>query len=74
MTVAGSAQQQWEGDDVIEMANAIDGRGTNPDADFVDSVLNERPAFPDFEVAVRAHVLADAAYRSAAMNGSPIEV
>lgn len=74
MTVAGSAQQEWEGDAVVEMANAIDGRGINPDADFVDAVLNERPAFPDFEVAVRAHVLADAAYRSAAANGMPIEV
>lgn len=74
LTASGSAQRQWEGDDVIDMANAVDGRGFNPDADFVHAVLNEHPAFPDFEVAVRAHVLADAAYRSAAGNGIPVEV
>lgn len=74
MTTAGSPQQQWEGDKVTEMADAIDGRSTNPDKDFVDAVLNERPAYPDFGVAVRAHVLADAAYRSAEQNGMPIEV
>lgn len=74
MTVSGSPERQWEGEDIIEMADAIDGRSTNPDADFVDAVLNERPAFPDFGVALRAHVLADAAYRSAEQNGLPIEV
>jgi len=73
-TVAGSAQQQWEGDDVVDMANAIDGGGTNPDADFVKSVLDEKPAFPDFGVALRAHVLVDAAYCSAEQNGMPVEV
>lgn len=74
MTVSGAPEQQWEGDDVVNMADAIDRRGTNPDADFVEAVLNERPAFPDFGVALRAHVLADAAYRSAEQNGMPIEV
>jgi len=67
-------QVEWEGQEVIEMANEIDGLGVNPDADFVEAVLNERPAFPDFGVAVRAHVLADAAYRSADADGAPIEV
>ncbi len=74
LTATGSAQQEWEGEDVVAMASDIDGRGLNPDADFVDAVLNERPAFPDFGVAIRAHVLVDAAYRSAARNGAPIEV
>ena len=73
-STAEQEQVEWEGQEVIEMANEIDGLGVNPDADFVDAVLNERPAFPDFAVAVRAHVLADAAYRSADAQGAPIEV
>lgn len=63
-----------EGEPSIEAALAVDGGGTNPDADFVAAVLDGRPAHPDFRTALRAHVLADAAYRSAASGGAPIEV
>lgn len=74
MTVDGSKQQEWKGKRLAEIATSIDRKGINPDADFVAAVLAGRPAYPDFAVAVRAHVLADAAYRSAALNGAPIDV
>jgi predicted dehydrogenase len=73
-STAEQKQTEWQGQEVVEMAHEIDGGGVNPDADFVAAVLGERRAFPDFGIAVRAHVLADAAYRSAAQNGAPVEV
>lgn len=67
-------EKQWQGQALVDMAADLDGIGTNPDADFVHAVLNERPAAPDFAVALRAHTLADAAYRSAEQHGVPVEV
>ncbi|MGI9607665.1 MAG: Gfo/Idh/MocA family protein [Acidimicrobiales bacterium] len=64
----------WHGDDVIALAGELDGRGSNPDADFVHAVMTGSPSAPDFRTALRAHVLADAAYRSATAGGAPIEV
>jgi predicted dehydrogenase len=46
----------------------------NPDGDFVRAVRDGTPAWPDVEVALRAHVVVDATYRSAAAGGSPVEV
>jgi len=74
MSSGSTEPEQWHGAELTRLAAALDDRGTNPDADFVDAVLNERPAYPDFTVAMRAHVLADAAYRSAALGGAPLDV
>jgi predicted dehydrogenase len=46
----------------------------NADVAFVEAAKARRPAHPDFSVALRAHVLADAVYRSAAAGGVPIEL
>jgi UDP-N-acetyl-2-amino-2-deoxyglucuronate dehydrogenase len=46
----------------------------NPDRAFIDCVASDRPAHPDFATALRAHVVADAVYRSAASGGSAIAV
>lgn len=43
----------------------------NADVEFVAAAAAGEPAQPDFAVALRAHVLADAAYRSAATAGTP---
>ena len=45
-----------------------------PDAGFVEAAAAGRPARPDVATALRAHVLADAAYRSAADGGAPVPV
>ena len=60
--------------DLASAASAIDGRGFNPDAAFVDAVRRAEPAYPDFAVALEAHRLADAAYRSAAAGGQPVDL
>jgi predicted dehydrogenase len=62
------------GEELAALAHARDGRGTNPDADFIAAVAEGRPAHPDFALALEAHLLADAAYRSAAAGGVPVEV
>jgi len=60
------------GRDLAEAAARCDGEGHNPDAAFVEAVRSGRPAHPDFGVAVEAHRLCAAAYRSAAEDGRPI--
>lgn len=39
---------------------------------FLKSIIDGKPAFPDFNVALEAHRVVDAVYRSAAANGNPI--
>jgi len=51
-------------------ANGIGAR--NPDAAFVDAVAAGSAAYPDFAEALRAHLLTDAIYRSAASGGAPV--
>ncbi|HXQ44129.1 MAG TPA: Gfo/Idh/MocA family oxidoreductase [Acidimicrobiales bacterium] len=46
----------------------------NPDEGFLDAVNRGRTIGPDFESALRAHVVVDAAYRSAAQGGIPVPV
>jgi predicted dehydrogenase len=46
----------------------------NPDESFVDAVRAGGGSGPDFDTALRAHVLVDAAYRSAAAEGTAVEV
>lgn len=71
---ADGHEVELAGRDLGARAREIDGRRQNPDADFVDAVLDGGPAHPGFRVALRAHELADAAYRSAAAGGRPVDV
>jgi predicted dehydrogenase len=63
-----------EGRALAEAATAADGLGDSPDAAFIDAVRSGRPAHPDLTLALEAHRLADAAYRSAAAGGAPVEL
>jgi len=56
--------------ELVRAAKAIDGLDGDPDQAFVSAVLAGEPAHPSFEVALRAHRLADAAYRSAEAGGA----
>lgn len=62
------------GAELTARADADDGLVDDPDRDFVSSVLAGTPAHPSFSVALRAHRLADAAYRSAAAGGAVMTV
>jgi predicted dehydrogenase len=44
------------------------------DRAFVDAVTSGHAPDPDLDVAVEAHLLVDAAYRSAAANGAPVSL
>jgi myo-inositol 2-dehydrogenase/D-chiro-inositol 1-dehydrogenase len=46
----------------------------NPDGDFVRAVRDGTPAWPDVDAALRAHVVVDATYRSAAAGGSSVAI
>jgi len=46
----------------------------NPDRAFIEAVATGTPATPDFATALRAHVVTDALYRSAAAGGTSVEV
>jgi predicted dehydrogenase len=73
---ADGTSATYEGQELLMLAGSPDGiHGApgNPDAAFVRAVREGRPATPDFAVALRAHALVDAAYRSAAC-GSAVQV
>ena len=46
----------------------------NPDQAFIEAVRAGAPATPDFATALRAHVVTDALYRSAAAGGAMVEI
>jgi len=72
-----SGEQELRGDEVFERYCAIAGIEAEPERDaarrwslqdlaFLRAASMRAPAFPDFSVALRAHELVDAVYRSAA--------
>lgn len=70
-TAATGTHGRLEGDELVEAARAVTGEDPNSDGAFVRAVRDGHAAFPDFAVAVRAHEIADAIYRSAAADGAP---
>lgn len=73
-TRLGGAQGSLRGPDLEAAAREAGLAMDNPDRAFVDCVAAGRPAHPDFATALRAHVVADAVYRSAAAGGQVTEV
>lgn len=66
--------EELEGPALTRTAATIDGLGVNPDAAFITAIRHGRPAHPDFRCAIEAHRLAEAAYRSAAEGGQPVDL
>lgn len=62
------------GEALTAAAADLDGETDNPSVAFIDAVAAGRPAYPDFSVALEAHRLCDAAYRSAAADGLPVSM
>jgi UDP-N-acetyl-2-amino-2-deoxyglucuronate dehydrogenase len=71
---SGEPVQVLQGDALLARAAELGLTPANPDGAFVEAVAGGRPASPDFADAVRAHVLVDAAYRSAAAGGQAVAV
>jgi predicted dehydrogenase len=76
-TREGFGSGTWERDELLAGAEAdllAQGRHTNPDVDFVLNVLAGTSSHPDVNVALRAHVVCDAMYRSAAAAGATVAI
>ncbi|MEI6496383.1 MAG: Gfo/Idh/MocA family oxidoreductase [Actinomycetota bacterium] len=59
-----------EGEALADAVDAFRDGSSNPDGEFVRAVAAGRPAHPDFGVALEAHRIVDAMYRSAAGDGT----
>ena len=74
-TRAGGESGTIEGGDLFAATIGPDDPDDgNPDAAFVRAVAEGAPAAPTFADALRAHVVTDAIYRSAASGGAPVAV
>lgn len=72
-SIEGSTQE-WSGDGLLAECERRGIPTSLPEGEFIEAVAAGRPAWPGAAVAVRAHELCDAVYRSAAAGGRPIEV
>lgn len=72
-TVEG-ATQEWAGDGLLAECERRGIPTDLPEGEFVRAVAEGRPAAPNATVALRAHELVDAVYRSAAAGGAPTKV
>ena len=59
---------------LVDAAAVVLDGPANPDVAFVQAVLDNAPAWPDFETAVDAHSIVDAMYRSADADGATVEL
>ena len=59
------------GDALVEAARQTSGEHANPDGAFLRAARAGSPAFPGFDVALRAHAVMDAVYASAGDDGAP---
>lgn len=72
-TVDGSTQE-WSGDGLLAECERRGIPTVLPEGEFIRAVAGGGPASPDAAVALRAHELVDAVYRSAAAGGAPTPV
>ncbi|HSP02562.1 MAG TPA: Gfo/Idh/MocA family oxidoreductase [Acidimicrobiales bacterium] len=72
-TVDG-ATQEWSGDGLMAECQRRGIPTDLPEGEFIRAVAEGGPATPDAAVALRAHELVDAVYRSAAAGGAPTEI
>lgn len=71
---SGHESRSLAGAEVTAELKRRGAHGGNPDSAFLRAVESGAPASPGFRDALRAHVLVDAFYRSAAAAGAPVEV
>ncbi len=65
---------EWSGEALLTECESRGISTALPDGAFVEAVAAGTPATPSARVALRAHALCDAVYRSAAAGGTPVEV
>jgi predicted dehydrogenase len=62
------------GEELTERTAPLARKNANPDGAFVQCVVDNEPAFPDFGIALEAHRIVEAMYRSARNNGNSVDV
>lgn len=62
------------GDELLEKTAPLAPTDANPDGAFVRDAASQQPAFPDFSIALEAHRIVEAMYRSARSNGNSVDV
>ena len=70
-TDTDGGEGRLEGEALAAAATPLFRGPANPDAAFLTAADRGEPAWPDFALAVDAHRLVDAVYRSAAAGGVP---
>ena len=63
-----------EGAELLEKTAPLAIGDANPDGAFVSAAVNGTPGFPDFAIALEAHRIVEAMYRSARENGNTVHV
>ena len=61
-------------DELLARTEPLAFGATNADVAFVHAVATHTQAFPDVNVALRAHMVVDAMYQSAAQNGTNVSI
>jgi predicted dehydrogenase len=62
------------GDDLAEQTAPLAPTDANPDGAFIRNAVASEPGFPDFSVALEAHRIVEAMYRSARAGGDSVDV
>jgi predicted dehydrogenase len=63
-----------EGEALTEKTSPLAVTHANPDGAFVRNATENEPGFPDFSVALEAHRIVEAMYRSARDSGNSVTV
>jgi myo-inositol 2-dehydrogenase/D-chiro-inositol 1-dehydrogenase len=71
---AEGAERTFLGEELLAECTRRGVALPHPDGDFVRAARDGAPAWPDVDVALRAHQVVDAAYRSAARGGTPMDI
>lgn len=70
----GGETHEWAGEELLAECERRGIPTTLPDGEFVRAVAAGEEASPDAAVALRAHELCDAVYRSSSLDGTPLPV
>jgi len=70
----GGEVHEWAGEELLAECERRGIPTTLPDGEFIRAVAAGEAASPDAAVALRAHELCDAVYRSSSLEGTPLPV
>ena len=63
-----------EGEELLARTNDLAVGDANPDGAFIRAATNGEPGYPDFALALEAHRVVEAMYRSSRESGAAVRV